>query len=461
MTLRVGILGAGGRGREAYGRWILAHPDRARIVAIADSNQTRLAGFIEQVPSEVTAFGHWRELVAAGDALQLDAVIVALPDRLHVEAAEALIRNGVPILLEKPAASTEEELDRLSKVAREHDAQIAVGHVLRFTPFWSAIESLVRSGALGRLQTIDLRENIGFWHFAHSYVRGNWKRAATSSPMVLAKTCHDLDLIRWLAGIEPIEIFSVGSLDYFRRENAPAGAPEFCIQGCPVAQSCAFYAPRYYVDALARVTGVPVTLLTDDVSPGGRMKALATSDYGRCVFRSDNDVADHQQTTMRFASGLTASLTASAFTGENTREVDITGTLGQIRGHMDSGRIELDLFGPAAEIPEVDATIQEVRRVGILGHLAVTLSALPITSDAGDHRGHAGGDDGLMEAFVSALESGGLGGQLTLEESLDSHYMAFCAERSRLSGQSVPFSTRYDIPVAPPGSPNEREESRL
>jgi predicted dehydrogenase len=375
------------------------------------------------------------------EALRLDAVIVALPDRLHLDAAEAVMRERIPMLLEKPAASTENDLDRLRVTARDNQAQVAVGHVLRFTPFWSTIETLVRSGVLGRLQTIDLRENIGYWHFAHSYVRGNWKRADTSSPMVLAKTCHDLDLIRWLAGAPPTEMFSVGSLSYFREENAPAGAPDFCVEGCPAAESCPFYAPRYYVDALAGVTGVPVTLVTRDVSRAGRLEALRTSDYGRCVFRSENDVADHQQTTMRFSSGLTATLTASAFTGENTREVDITGSMGQIKGHMDSGRIVLDLFGPDAAVPQMEGVIERVDRVGILGHLSITMNARPEASATGDHRGHAGGDDGLMDAFLSALESGGLGGQLSLQEALDSHYMAFCAERSRLSGQSAPFST--------------------
>lgn len=437
--LRLAVLGAGGRGREAYGHWILRNPSRARVVAVAEKVESRLLSFADEAGTPREArFASWEELLDHQGELDLDAVIIALPDRVHVAPALRAASLGLPMLLEKPAAVTSADLDELSAGVAEHHARIALGHVLRYTPFWRTVERIASSEVFGKLVTIRLDENIGFWHFAHSYVRGNWNRADESSPMVLAKTCHDLDLIRWLATERPVAVSSVGSLSYFTSDNAPPGAPQRCLDGCPHADSCPFYAPRYYSDALSEVHGWPVALLGDDTSGEGRTAALRTGPYGRCVFRHDNDVVDHQQTTMEFPSGLTATLSTSAFTGENTRTVRITATGGEIVGHMESGRISVDLFTPGAELPELsDVEIESSGERGPLGHgsweVRVTSSA-----DGGDHRGHAGGDDGLMDAFVHAVSLGEFEGpSFDFEEAVDGHRMAFAAEESRLSHKAV------------------------
>ncbi|MFD6446610.1 Gfo/Idh/MocA family protein [Promicromonospora sp. NPDC060204] len=460
-ALRLAVLGAGGRGADAYGRWVRAHPDRARIVGVADPAPARLDAL---AGTTAARYADWRDLVADLGHLRPDAVLIALPDALHVPAATAVAQAGLPMLLEKPAAPTLTGLTDLAQVVRRTDARIAVGHVLRFAPFWRTVRAVVASGTLGDLATIEVRENIGFWHFAHSFVRGNWRNAAGSSPMVLAKTCHDLDLIRWLAGEAPQAVSSEGSLLHFRPENAPAGAPERCTDGCPAAASCPFYAPRYYVDALRDVTSHPVAMLGDDLSPAGRIAALRRGPYGRCVYRCDNDVADHQQTLLRFASGLTATLTAGAFTAENTRHLAITGTRGQLHGHMGSGEIRVDLFSPSAGLPEAllsEAGAEVVSSgtvssggAGPLGHPAWTLVARADTVAAA-HRGHAGGDDGLMDAFCRAVADGTVGtGELSFATALDSHLMAFAAEESRTGAGVVDFPTwaRTALGSAGPGS---------
>ncbi len=438
--VRIAILGAGGRGREAYGSWALRHPERASIVAIADNAPSRLHSFADDAGVPTGArFDSWQTLLGSAEALDLDAVVIALPDREHVPPALRAAALGLPILLEKPAAVTREDLEELSAGAREHSARIAVGHVLRYTPFWRTVSQIASSEIFGKLITIRLDENIGFWHFAHSYVRGNWRRADEASPMVLAKTCHDLDLIRWLADDRPTSVTSVGSLSYFTAANAPPGAPDRCLDGCPHAATCPFYAPRYYNDALRDVEGWPVALLSVDTSPEGRTAALRTGPYGRCVFHSDNDVADHQQTVMEFPSGLTATLSASAFTGENTRTVRITATKGELSGHMDSGQISVDLFTPGAELPDLPEAIVDSRREkGPLHHPAWDIRATAEGTVEGDHRGHAGGDDGLMDAFVHAVAHGVTSGApFAFEDALDSHRMAFAAEESRLSRQTI------------------------
>ncbi|WP_246083179.1 Gfo/Idh/MocA family protein [Nonomuraea diastatica] len=438
MPVRLGVLGAGSRGRDSYGRWIVRHPERARIAAVADPIPDRRDGLAAAagVPDE-RRYHDWKPLLADAEHLDLDGVIVALPDRDHVAPTLEAARRGLAVLVEKPVSSTPAELEQLADGGSRLNARISVGHVMRYQPFWQTLHQLVAGGAIGRLVTMRIEENIGFWHFAHSYVRGNWRNSSTSSPMVLAKTCHDLDVIRWFAGSPPVSVSSVGELTYFRPENAPPGAPERCLDGCPHADDCPFYAPRYYVDALRDVHGSPVALLGADTSPEGRLRALEHGPYGRCVFGGGNNVVDHQQTVMSFPGGLTATLSTSAFTGQNTRTVRLTGTGGEIAGHVRSGSVKIDLFSPSAVLPELPHARDVVRgRRGPLRHQAIELLAGPAEGETRDHRGHSGGDDGLMDAFVSSLTGGGAPAT-SLEASLDSHRMAFAAERSRLEGRTV------------------------
>lgn len=435
MTKRIAILGVGGRGSQAYGNYLIEHPERARVTAIADADPDRLASFGSRagVPA-AGRYPSWEDLVADAGPGDFDAVVIALPDHLHVDPVLACVAKGWPLLLEKPIAPSETELERLRAGLAGQDASITVCHVLRRTPFWTTVKEVLHAGLLGDLATIQLEENIGFWHFAHSYVRGNWRNEATSSPMSLAKTCHDFDLIRWLVGEAPDEVSSVGDLLHFRAEQAPEGAPRRCTDGCPVAQECPFYAPRYYVDALADQHGWPVALLGADTSRRGRLEALATGPYGRCVYHCDNDVADHQQTLLRFPSGVTATLTTSAFTGMNTRTVRFTGSRGMLTGRMDSGELRLDLFTPTPELPEIPGMPSApTGSDGPLQHPVLEWSATP-PSDGTDYASHGGGDAGLMKAFLDGLDDrhGGRGEDATtLEASLDSHLMAFAAERSR------------------------------
>lgn len=439
MPIRLGILGAGARGSDAYGAWALAHPDRASIAAVADPMPHRRERLADSgnVPA-AHRYPDWRDLIADADAIGLDAIVIALPDALHVPAALAAIETGLPILLEKPAATTSGDLEALAAAARDRKARIWIGHVMRYQQFWLAIRRLLDAGAIGRLMTMRVEENIGFWHYAHSYVRGNWRNLATSSPMVLAKTCHDLDMIRWFAGESPSSVASAGSLTYFRPENAPEGAPDHCLDGCPAAGSCPFYAPRYYVDALAGEDGWPVALLGDDPTPEGRLAALRTGPYGRCVFHSDNDVVDHQQTVVDFPGGLTATLSTSAFTGQNTRTVRLTGTAGEIAGNLRTGTVEVHLFSPTAVLPEVpEARVLAHETRSPLEHSVFELNAGLVDAEgAPDDKGHSGGDEALIDAFITSLE-GGETAATDLEASLDSHRMAFAAERSRLEGRTI------------------------
>lgn len=451
--LRVAILGLGSRGADAYGGLLAADP-RVQVVAGADADRERLAAFAERtaIPTEAR-FADWRDVLEAAPALELDAVVIALPDRLHVDPTLKAVRRGLAVLVEKPLAPTPAELQRLADGIADAEhvggrARIAVCHVLRESPFWRSVKAVVDSGALGELLTIRHEENIGFWHFAHSYVRGIWRREDTTSPMILAKTCHDLDLIRWIAGEAPTSVSSVGALTHFTERNAPEGAPERCVDGCPAAASCPFFAPRYYEDALAHVDGWPVAVLGSDTSPAGRRRALATGPYGRCVYRCDNTVVDHQQTVYAFPSGLTATLSTSGLTGANTRRVFLTGSRGELRGAMDDDAIEVQLYAPDA--PLRVPGLGELEAKGAAGPLHHPVYAFSPSErwhrpesarDAADHKGHGGGDAGLIDRFVRAALSDDFHAEISTgwDMSVDSHRMAFAAEEARLTRQVVPI----------------------
>lgn len=410
----VALIGAGQRGGDVYGEWIRAHPDRVRLVALAEPRARRRdeIAAAHQVPDSM-CFRDGEELLAR-DRLAA-ALILATPDQQHAEVLLRAAGRGYHVLCEKPIAPSEDELLRVRGEIRREGLVLEVAHVLRYTEFFRSIRSLLDAGRIGRLQTVQLTENVGFWHYAHSYVRGNWRNLAGSAPFLLAKSCHDLDLLRWFADSPCVRVSSEGSLGWFRPENAPEGAPARCTDGCPVEADCPYAATRFYLEDQAGNHGWPVSVLGPDTSPRGRRQSLEEGPYGRCVYACDNDVADHQVVSLGFANGVTASLTVSGFTRENTRTVKLMGSHGEIRGHLGKGEVEVAHFASGAR------------------------ECLHFESRA---RGHAGGDEALMESFVSQLEAHRDGRptgapRTGFEEALESHFMALAAERSRLSGCMV------------------------
>jgi predicted dehydrogenase len=406
------LLGAGQRGAEVYAEYLHAHPKEAQLVAAADPDPERLERVrLRHGLKKTQLFRDWRKLL---DKPKLaDALIVATPDPLHLAPALRGLELGYHVLLEKPIATREEDLDKLAEAAAASEATVTVAHVLRYTPFFSKIKELLESGRIGKLMSVIHLENIGYWHFAHSYVRGNWRNLEVGAPLVLAKACHDLDLLRWLVGAPCTRLSSFGELGYFTPEHAPEGAADYCLD-CPVERNCAFSAVRFYVEEQRDNHGWPVSVISKDTSLEGRIEALRDGPYGRCVYKSDNDIADHQVLALEFENGVLATLTISAFTKENTRTLKLMGSKGEIRGHLEKGEIELRDFVSGEETLIRVAT----------------------------GKGHAGGDVGLMNAFVrflaSAKRGDGSEAPLTsLAASLDSHRMAFAAEEARLEGKVV------------------------
>ena len=393
------------------------------------------------------AFDGWRALMDR-DRLA-DAVVIATPDREHAAPAIAALELGYEVILEKPIAPTEAEVRAVASAAErsaERSAgRITVAHVLRYTPFFTALKRSLDDGLIGDLVTITHAERIGYWHFAHSFVRGNWRREDQSSPMILAKACHDLDLVRWLAGDRCTSVASFGGLRHFRPQEAPEGALDRCWDGerrCPAAPDCPFDAVRLYVERSARATGWPVSVITDDPSPEGRLGALAAGPYGKCVYAGDNDVADHQVTALEFANGVRATLTVSGLTPDNTRSIVLGGTRGELAGRLDTGRIELRRFLPGGSAVDGPWDRDEQGRQAMRDDERIVIETSAVTLD-----GHGGGDSAMLDVVVDRL-IGRRDGRETagpstdLADAIESHLMAFAAEESRHERRLVELTGR-------------------
>ena len=395
------VLGAGSRG-SIYAGYAKDHPDELQIVAIAEPRRDRLDPLADSlnVPAE-GRFERWEDVLA--QPKMADAVFVCTQDDFHTAPALKALELGYHVLLEKPMSNNEEDCRAIEAAARKYDRKLVVCHVLRYTPFYVTLKNLIDKGEIGEVTTINQIENVGFWHQAHSFVRGNWGSSKDSSPMILAKSCHDMDIILWLMGRDCERVQSFGSLRHFTAENAPEGAPERCLDNCPHAETCPYYAPKLYMDMTK--TGWPIDILTTDLSEEGRRKALEEGPYGRCVYRCENDVVDRQIVNMEFEGGGVATFTMTGLSADFSRQLKIFGTKGQIQADMGTKEIVLRRFwGDPENIP----------------------------LDMGDEQsGHGGGDYGIMRDFLTILREGGES-RTSAATSLQSHLMCFAAERSRI-----------------------------
>jgi len=410
------IVGAGNRGRM-YAGYATTHPDRAKVVAVVEPRQNQRESIAREhsIPPE-RSFIDWRQL--ANEPRLADVAVIATQDGLHVDPALAFSRIGYHLLLEKPMAQTESDCRRIVEAVGKDGVILGVAHVLRYTPFTQALRGVVDSGAIGDIVSLQRLEPVGYWHQAHSYVRGNWRSAADGSSMLLAKACHDLDWIAYIMDEPCVSIASFGSLRHFRRDQKPeaAGDATRCLD-CAYEPNCPYSARHIYLDRAERQE--PFSLLkvvSDDGSVEGLTAALEDGPYGRCVYECDNDVVDHQVVIMEFESGRSASFTMTAFTEAHLRYTRLFGTRGELRGDGHS----FEVF---------DFLSDSVESFGRQDNSVGRYDALT---------GHGGGDAGFIDAFISAvatddpsrLSSGP-------EETLASHRLVFAAERARLSGTIV------------------------
>ena len=410
--IKVILLGAGIRGKTYTDYVKDFHDDRIEVIAVAEPDAGRRAAVQKKhgIAPENCATD-WRELLARPKFA--DAAIIATQDQQHFEPAMKAIELGYNLLLEKPMSVTPAECVRIADYANEKGVEVMVCHVLRFTPFFARVKEIIDAGMLGEIVNIVHVEAVGHRHYSHSYTRGNWNNLARSSPMILAKCSHDMDILQWLIGKKCTRVHSFGALRSFQRKNCPEGAPYRCIEGCPHAEACPYDAVRMYLverDRAKHATGV------FEPTDADIERALRESPYGVCVYQSDNDVVDHQTVNLEFEGGALVSFTMSAF-NEGGRFIRIMGTKGEATAYMkdDTIRVFDFLTRQTTEVPILNAE----RNESIFG-------------------GHGGGDRGIVKAFVEQLDGCYTGNALSdILTCTENHMMAFAAEESRVTGRVI------------------------
>jgi predicted dehydrogenase len=404
------VVGAGLRGQR-YARHAVA-TGAGRPVAVAEPDAGRRERFAAEFGLDKNAvFGDWRELAAAGRLA--DAAIIATPDREHTGPAVALADLGYHLMLEKPMAPTEQEAVRITEAVERNNVIFALCHVLRYTEYTTAVKRLLDAGRIGTLISVQHLEPVGWWHHAHSFVRGEWSNSRTSSPMLLAKACHDIDWLMYLVDRPVARVSSIGRLSHFRPEARPAGAADRCLD-CPLEPTCPYSAPRLYLGCLGDPDKEfwPLSAVTTDHTETGVRAALREGPYGRCVYASDNDAVDHQIVTMEFADGATCSFTMTAFSPFELRKTRLFGTHGYLEG--DGAQLRLVDFRTGEE---------ELIRTGGTG---------------GIEADHTGADETLTDTFLAAVAANDPG-LLSSDAatSLASHQVVWAAEQARHAGTVV------------------------
>ena len=425
------IVGAGHRALT-YASYAKERPEELRIVGVADLLELRRDKVMELYDLPRDRCFRSAEELAAGPKIA-DFIINGTMDHQHVDTSLPLLAAGYHILLEKPFATSEDEMWRLVHAAREHDRHIAICHVLRYTPFYAAIRRKVLDGVIGDIINVQTTEHVSYHHVAVGYVRGKWNRKAyCNSTMLMAKSCHDLDLIAWMkSGVAPVRVASFGSNFQFRPERAPADAGTRCLVDCPIEPECLYSARKHYIDHPERwsfyvwdsIEHIEAPTIEDKIE-----SLKSTNPYGRCAWKCDNDVVDHQSVLIEFEDGASATLNMIGGVSRPCRWIHLIGTTGEIQGCFEDSCFVIRHIDPRP------------------GHeYSEQLVDLNVQGDmTGAFGGHGGGDLRVVTDFMDVLKGKTPSLSATgLEDSVCGHLMGFCADRAREEQRTV------DIPPEP------------
>ena len=396
------VAGMGARGRK-YTKLLLERG--AKLTAVCDTDPM-IRDYVKATYANggnaVAAYSDYESFFRAGKTA--DLLIVATPDAEHVKAAIPAMEAGYDLLLEKPVATNPEDCEAIYKKSLQTGRKVIVCHVLRYAPFFDTIKRELQSGVYGKIIDIEHTENVGWWHQAHSFVRGNWRNEKESSFMLLAKCCHDLDMIAYLSQKKCVAVSSMGALSYFTAKNAPAESGDYCFS-CGVKE-CIYNAMEWYPrhPLWVKLPSLPEenrdafirNWLTDKNNP-----------YARCVFRCDNDVVDHQVVNMRFSDDSTATLTMTAFSDRFYRRTHIFCTAGEIYGDMTEKKLYCTVFGGETKTIDLGSAYSDM---------------------------HGGGDEGLIDDVCDIMQGRTRSSRTDIRASMISHMIAFAAEKSRING---------------------------
>jgi len=416
--LKVILIGAGNRG-AIYTDIMAKHPDKFEVVGVAEPIDSR-RNYIKMKHgiADDMCFTDYKELFSLPKCA--DIAIISTMDRLHYAPTMMAIEKKYDILLEKPVSPDPSECQEIAEYANENDVKIIVCHVLRYTKIFIILKDIIDSGKLGNIVSINHEECVGNVHQSHSFVRGNWGNSQRASCMLLQKSCHDMDILQWLLGKQCKKVQSFGALSYFKLDNAPEGSPEYCIEGCPEADTCPYNAVKLYLDD--KENEWLRTTSTREADPTDEMveKALRSTQYGKCVYKCDNDVVDHQVVTLLFEGDVTVTFSMVAF-NKGGRFIHIMGTEGELHAAID-GDTPISIYNFKTKETE---TIEMNATDGIVG-------------------GHAGGDDGIIETLYEYINGVYTGKSVSsIKDSCNNHLIVFAAEQSRMTNTIVDMEEYY------------------
>ena len=419
------IVGAGHRAM-IYANLAVTDPDKLKIIGVADPNPVRRKAVMEKFgfPAE-NCFENADELAKKGNIA--DAVINGTMDHQHLETSVPLLKAGYDMLLEKPFAVNEKEMRELVECARENNSKVMICHVLRYTPFYYSIKERVVNGEIGDIINIQTLEHVSYHHLSTSYVRGKWANSdQCHTSMLLAKCCHDIDIMMWMMSeTKPVSISSFGGKYQFKPENAPENAGERCLVDCPLVDTCRYSAKRLYIDQPERWAFYVWDKLEDIENPTIEDKInllKGDSPYGKCIYKCDNNVVDHQSVLINFASGATGTHNMVGGSSTPLRRIHIVGTKGEIYGNFEESKFFVSKIHPTKtderELEEVD---------------------LNVTGDmVGAYGGHGGGDERLAADFISFFRGDKPSLACTsIFDSVAGHLCVYLADRSRESNGAV------------------------
>ncbi len=405
------ILGAGNRG-SIYGNYASHFPKQLKIIGVAEPvifRNDRMAakhGILAE-----NRFDTWEKVFEIPKFA--DAIIISTPDYLHYAPCMKALEMGYDILLEKPIAPTEKECRSILAMAKKTGRIVGVCHVLRYAPYFVKMKEMLDKGAIGEVISIQHFEPVYHVAMAHSYVRGNWHDSKKTTPMILGKSCHDLDIMRWMLNKSAKKIVAMGDLKWFRKENAPAGSTERCTGACKVERECPYSAIKEYYERRSRISVLDIPAGTKEQQGEDILEKLKTSDYGRCVYQMDNDQPDHYITSIQFDNHITASFSMEAFTSYHGRRTRIMGSMGDMVGDME------------------ELVINDF-------HTRKATKFIPKAEDVEGYKnsGHGGGDFLMVRDFVYAVaKQDATLLSSTIDQSIESHIMGFMAEKSRKNGK--------------------------
>ena len=399
--IKVSCIGLGGRG-EVYLTNMSKQPHKYQIDSVCDIKKSKLDYFKKLFKlDESKLFNNENEFLKKKRG---DLLVISIQDQDHVRVAIKALKLGYDILLEKPISNDKEEILELLKMKKKYHHKIFICHVLRYAPAFKYVKELLDKQTIGDLVLIDSIESVHYPHDAHSFVRGNWRNSNTTSPMILAKCCHDMDLMVWYTNSACESLSSIGDIRFFKKECQPKGAKDRCLN-CKYKNTCVYSAYKIYVTDKfwGRDYITDIRPVTDKII----INALKTSPYGRCVFKCDNNVVDNEITIGRMKNNITFNLRMTAFTANGGRIMKFYGTYGEIELNEIRGKIYIRIFGKK----EKEVLIKNISKI---------------------YDTHGGGDTNLVNDlyyFIVGKDEG----KTTLEKSIESHLMCFAAEESRLN----------------------------